>query len=324
MKGKRASLKDVAELAQVNFTLVSKYLNNSPQARMKPETKERIEAAIKTLNYRPSAIARSLRSGQSKTIGLISSNLTNSYNAHVVDLVLRLSRQKGYQLLIALNDMGKGDAELIEQLFDNDVDGILLGGIVVIPGRPTFPINIYDSNSSGIFHMMPDIIGPMEEAIYDTSGTVAGLFFQQDWEEAFKAVTTKLMRKAFLLHCPMNVEKRIEYLKSILGKKRPDLIVTSGWHTMTIIIDKVLPNLTGYKPKIVCHANCTGPFFNNPYMSGVIYSSTNDLIHSSFELLIKQLENTGDGTTKQMIPACYIKAGSPDFKKVITREFQLT
>ena len=40
------TLKDVAKLAGVSFTLVSKYLNRNPQARMTPETRERIDRAI--------------------------------------------------------------------------------------------------------------------------------------------------------------------------------------------------------------------------------------------------------------------------------------
>ena len=55
MKSKNASLKDVAELAGVSFTLVSKYLTNNPQARMSPETKERIDSLKFEQDYALSA-----------------------------------------------------------------------------------------------------------------------------------------------------------------------------------------------------------------------------------------------------------------------------
>lgn len=59
----RVTLKDVAKEAGISFTLVSKYLTHNPNARMREETKQRIDEAIKKLNYRPSSVARSLKNG---------------------------------------------------------------------------------------------------------------------------------------------------------------------------------------------------------------------------------------------------------------------
>lgn len=54
----RVTLKDVARLANVNFTLVSKYINQTPGVRMRPETRQRIESAIHELKYQPITVAR--------------------------------------------------------------------------------------------------------------------------------------------------------------------------------------------------------------------------------------------------------------------------
>ena len=78
----KTTLKDVAKLAGVNFTLVSKYINNNPSARMTLETKEKIQKAIEELDYHPSKVARALRSGKTNTVGLLIGNLTNKYFAH--------------------------------------------------------------------------------------------------------------------------------------------------------------------------------------------------------------------------------------------------
>ncbi len=75
----RPTLKDVAEKAGVNFTLVSKYINGNPQARMTPETRERIDSAIRELNYRPSASARALRIGRNRTIGMVSGEIGRAH-----------------------------------------------------------------------------------------------------------------------------------------------------------------------------------------------------------------------------------------------------
>ena len=324
MREKRASLKDVAELAGVNFTLVSKYLNHNPQARMSAETQARIDQAIRQLNYRPSAIARSLRSGRSHTIGFISSNLTNPYNAHLVDLALRLARARDYQLLIALNDMGKGDAELIERLFESGVDGILLSASIVLTVRPPCPASIYDGSKNGIYHTDPDITKPLREAIQSTPGPVGGLFFLHSWDKPFNAVAAELGRKSCLLHCPMPLDERIQAIRFFLETHHPALLITNGWHTLSLLTSIILPQMDGYHPRIVCHANCTGPFFDDPHVEGVIFSSTTDMIHHSLGLLIDQIENHAPCALWQTIPASYIPASAPQFKKMISAEFHLT
>ena len=66
----RVRIKDVAERAGVSTTMVSLYLNHHPlSARMAEKTKQRIDEAVRELNYQPSATARSLKKGKSKTLG---------------------------------------------------------------------------------------------------------------------------------------------------------------------------------------------------------------------------------------------------------------
>ena len=122
----RATLKDVAKEAGISFTLVSKYLTNNPNARMREETKKRIDEAVKKLNYRPSSVARSLKNGTTKTIGLVISNLRNPYFSLFADYTLREAKAAGYQLLISLCDYGKEEEQKsLYSLMERQCDGIL-------------------------------------------------------------------------------------------------------------------------------------------------------------------------------------------------------
>lgn len=84
------AIKDVAKLAGFSPSAVSKYLKNPNSVR--PETKERIEAAIRELNYVPSAAARSLRTGRSNLYLLMVSHLKNPY---FVDQFIALNDEAG-------------------------------------------------------------------------------------------------------------------------------------------------------------------------------------------------------------------------------------
>ena len=71
------TLKEIAQKAGVSAALISAYLNGRPCARMRAETRDRIDAALRETGYRPSPIARALRTGKSGIIGYLASSLQN-------------------------------------------------------------------------------------------------------------------------------------------------------------------------------------------------------------------------------------------------------
>ena len=74
-----ATIIDVAKLARVSKTSVSRYLNEQDRGHMSDETKERIKDAIEQLNYAPNNAARSLKGKASKVIGLVINDLANPF-----------------------------------------------------------------------------------------------------------------------------------------------------------------------------------------------------------------------------------------------------
>src|SRR5438874_6575382 len=67
--GRHATIADVADLAGVGLATVSRVLNGS--ATVREASRQRVEAAIEELNYRPSTIARSLSLGRAMTLGVV-------------------------------------------------------------------------------------------------------------------------------------------------------------------------------------------------------------------------------------------------------------
>jgi len=91
-------IKDVAKLAGLSVAVVSKYLKDSNSVR--PDTRERIEAAIKELNYVPSAAARMLRTGQTNLISVVLSNITNPYFAELFEAIRNEAMKQGYAVIL--------------------------------------------------------------------------------------------------------------------------------------------------------------------------------------------------------------------------------
>ncbi len=79
----RATISDVARTAKTGKTSVSRYLNGEVHL-LSPDLKARIEQAIADLNYRPSQMARGLKRGRTRLIGLIIADITNPYSVDVL------------------------------------------------------------------------------------------------------------------------------------------------------------------------------------------------------------------------------------------------
>ena len=120
-----ATIKDVAKHAGVSTTTVSHVINKT--RFVAEDTKAAVWAAIKQLNYSPSAVARSLKVNNTKTIGLLAASSGSPYFAEVIQAVEAACYKKGYTLILcnAQNNLEKQEAYLA-MLAKKRVDGMLV------------------------------------------------------------------------------------------------------------------------------------------------------------------------------------------------------
>lgn len=120
-----ATLKDVAQLAHVDISTVSRALNNSSYVH--PATKKRILAAVKTLSYRPNLIARGLREGKRQTIGLIIPSMQLTIYNDLARVIEQSALAKGYYVITCMTDDDPIiEEESLNRLRDGFVDGIII------------------------------------------------------------------------------------------------------------------------------------------------------------------------------------------------------
>lgn len=118
------TLKDIAERVGVTESTVSRVLNGIPKASK--ETRDEIFRVADQLGYNRNQIARSLVTKETKTIGLIISDLSNTYFAKVASGIEEIAKIYGYSLIISTTG-GKEQEELkyINVLKEKRVDGLL-------------------------------------------------------------------------------------------------------------------------------------------------------------------------------------------------------
>lgn len=120
-------LADVARAAGVSASTVSRVINQPEM--VKPETRTRVEAAIRTLGYRPSRVARRLRvrGGRSALIGLVIPDLQNPFFADLARGVEDAARTNGYTVLIGNTDEDpERERHYLQVMGAESVDGVIL------------------------------------------------------------------------------------------------------------------------------------------------------------------------------------------------------
>ncbi|MGA2546577.1 MAG: LacI family DNA-binding transcriptional regulator [Rectinemataceae bacterium] len=120
-----AVIKDVARLAGVSTGTVSKYFSNPDT--LKEENRKKIETVVRELKYRPSNIARSLRTQKTNLIALIVPDIVNPFYASVYDAVRLAASQYKYKPILYTTE---DDLEILKDYLEGDyiheVDGIIL------------------------------------------------------------------------------------------------------------------------------------------------------------------------------------------------------
>lgn len=120
MPRRKPALSDVAEVAQVSAQTVSRVANGSTKVR--PETRDRVLAAMEQVGYVPNSAARALRYGSFRTIGLLTHQLHRIGESSTVEAVVTAAGRAGYTVSLldipSIADFGDAAAGLAHQPLD--------------------------------------------------------------------------------------------------------------------------------------------------------------------------------------------------------------
>lgn len=121
------TIKDVARLAEVSISTVSRVINDSKP--VSPEVRKRVLKVIEETGYKPNDVARSLVTRRSYLIGVIVNNLAQSYVADVVRGIEEIGKMYGYDILLCSSYSSKETQEKYLQLLDRkQAEGLFLVG----------------------------------------------------------------------------------------------------------------------------------------------------------------------------------------------------
>lgn len=125
---KKPSLNDIATRLGVSKTLVSLVLNHrGAENGISAETERRVFELAEELGYQPNQVARGLRLGRSNTLGLIVSDISNTFFSRIGRAIEDVAAQAGYNVIFCSSDENQEkENNLIQVLIDRRVDGLIL------------------------------------------------------------------------------------------------------------------------------------------------------------------------------------------------------
>jgi DNA-binding LacI/PurR family transcriptional regulator len=121
---RRLTAREVAARAGVSISAVSRTFTEG--ASVAPATRERVLSAARELGYRPNVLARSLMTGQTKLIGLVSNNFDNPAFMEIFDLFTRGLQQRGFRPLLANLSGATDTSSALDMLLQYNVDGVII------------------------------------------------------------------------------------------------------------------------------------------------------------------------------------------------------
>ncbi len=141
---KPVTLKMVAEYLGLSSTTVSRVLNEKNPRSIPEETRDRVRAAVRELDYRPNFLARSLRSKRSYSVGVLVPEISEGYASAVMSgIEAHLTRENFVYLMASHHGTGSRLEEYVRHLEDRSVEGFILvaGHLRRSPRLPTVVVS---------------------------------------------------------------------------------------------------------------------------------------------------------------------------------------
>lgn len=229
MKIGQATIKDIARELNVSSSTVSRALKDYPG--ISDETKRKVKELAEKLNYRPNAIALSLRKSRSFTIGVIIPEVVHFFFSTVISGIEEVAYSRGYNVILTqTNEKLAREKSSIETMLSNQIDGFLVSysketedfehfsklldqgfPIVFFDRVPEIPnaINVMVDDYKGAYDAVTHLIHQGYERIAHLAGP-RNLMISQERERGYRDALTNHgieINPSLIIECPIGTDE---------------------------------------------------------------------------------------------------------------------
>lgn len=312
----RTTLSDIAEATGFSRSMVSMYLSGyRPVSQIPAETRKKIDAAVRKLNYRPSLLARSLRKGESRTLGVVISEITQPSVAYTVQWLLDRARQTGYQLLLTLPHYDKPEEEQsTRSLLARQVDGILYF-LELKPEQQLYqdlkdsgvPVVLNNQPGSDFASVCCDLRPGLEQALnlFAREGAAAACIFGGDnnWIRAYAAIAAERELKYLCFSELLDSRKKYDAVADVLLAERPSHLLLTNRKFYRNLMIRFRKKDPAYSPRIIFGATIYTEILERPEILGVICYDRNSYLDHMLALAVESGRETESLPPSVVLPA---------------------
>ncbi|WP_291634751.1 LacI family DNA-binding transcriptional regulator [Clostridium sp.] len=308
------TIKDVAKLANVSPSTVSRVIADNP--KISDATKQKVYKALKEMDYHPNAIARSLVSKTTKTIGLILPNtdedlFVNPFFIQIMRGISHYAQKKGYYILYAYSSNEDQEVEYIASLINSRrTDGIILATVrkddkcIAYLKKADYPFVVIGKpeNTEGIlwvdndnFHAMYNVVNYLiqkgEKKIAFIGGS-PNLNVTINRLEGYKSAMNNIGIKIdenMIQVAEFTENSGYDAMKKILNNSSPTAVVTTD-DLIAFGASRAISEMSDQHISIVGFNNTPLATYRIPALSSVDINSE-ELGYFAVKLLINKLEN---------------------------------
>lgn len=313
-------LKDIAEHVGVSAQLVSFYLNHPGTTRVKKETREQIDEAVRKLNYRANTIGRALSTGKTFTIGLIMGGFAARKRGCYVHALMNEAKKRGYHLLIAITNYDHSEErDALELMISRQVDGVIYtldledgSEIAERIQAVHFPLLLHSPVPRKTFDTIDHDYRESAEALarfLEERGKKT-LFFQTSQPGDVCTHLTAATQKYGL---GLEIIRRTspfcneEFIRAVL-RERPDAILELDHTVMLEILDAISAEAPEYRPDCFCSYSLPFESIDHPLMAGYIRRFHEEKAAADIERIIARIENPDMEVRHQVLPTRFLSA----------------
>ncbi|REG90383.1 LacI family DNA-binding transcriptional regulator [Algoriphagus antarcticus] len=244
MKIGQATIKDIARELNLSASTISRALKDYPG--ISNETKRKVKEVAEKMNYRPNAIALSLRKSRSFTIGVIIPEVVHFFFSTVISGIEEIAQSRGYNVILSQsNEKLEREISSIETMLSNQIDGILVSysketktfdhftrvldqgfPIVFFDRAPAIPnaINVMVDDYQGSFDATAHLISQGYKNIVHLAGPKT-LKISIDRENGYKDALEKNgipAKPSYIISCPLGTLEESKQMVSDVLTSLPD------------------------------------------------------------------------------------------------------
>ena len=301
---KRITIRDVAESAGCSFVAVSRVLSGRDIRHVSPETRERVRSAAERLGYRPSPAARALRTGRTRTVGLLLGAFYNRMEGCVAHALTEAAKQCGYRLIIALTNYDpEEEREALEDMLNRQTDGVI-DTLSLDPESPLalrlrkggYPILLQD-NAQTFFSSawydydtaLPEVFAAFRRAGIRHVAMICSLFNGEADHRRALAEENGIELECFTHG---DGDHSLEHVYAeIAGKKIPGVFALESMVIRNFLESAAL-SVPSYRPACVCAYTLPFEHFRYERLLGAVYRPFRELSEQRVDILVRMIESS--------------------------------